>query len=563
MPSLLEALSDGSFDLLTKKDTSSDFSRKLQAYKDIIVSEYLKFNIDLNRAIAKIAEKNNLNDDQIQRIVEEVNNQVYLVKYNRMKNSPDRDVEFDIASVPKIKEIIGKGEAKKSAYVSGEKSANNADGSLEKKASWETDEATEKLNFLNYSTHEFAGLSPEIVRSKDSLLAEKIASVIKFKEKAFKDATEKIAADTYSVAEAFIKYDRFGLDTQNIFEEVCKEANIVKADQLMFKNAVIQKVAQMKEYKQLPQEYDLKLELCECEKTANEFSLGKYSFIKEATETTQSNKNVPVVTTDRKVIKNVNDLISMAKNIQKDKDDTKKQVEELKAIKEKTANISMSELEKLAASGIASFGKAFLGIGKKTAGKELSSATSHLGEILNNEGLVNAKKTVSYLEQAAKDVSGHSRMNDVKQGLDSAQDNLNNIRVKHDRALNNAAAKNPISRMFDSDYRDAKSEIKQAKNQVGKAQQKYDAQKGRLQGEIGEQLNQAKRHESDIGAELGVNIAKQKAEDAQKAFNKATRATRSARTITAVGVGAPAAAMAVKKKQGQPGPYTYANNDLQ
>ena len=76
---LLQALSEGSYDLQNNRDLSGDFAPKLMEYRSQIVDQYLHGNTDLNALIAKLATTHNLTDEQIKRVLEEVNNQVYLV----------------------------------------------------------------------------------------------------------------------------------------------------------------------------------------------------------------------------------------------------------------------------------------------------------------------------------------------------------------------------------------------------------------------------------------------------------------------------------------------------
>lgn len=317
MPSLLDALSDGSFDMLNKRDMSSDFSQRLQSYRKAVVDSYFKYNIDLNKSIAKISEKENLNDDQIQRIVEEVNNQVYLIKYNQLTSSPEREVDFDLASLRKIKEIIKNGDTKKpvTSGPANKTAGEENGGSIEKKASWENQDGDDKLNFLNCSTHEFANLAADKTRSKMSIIAEKVANGIKELDKSIIEKTAEAAGHAYTIAEALIKYDRHGINPQEVFEEMCKKANFQKSNQALVKNAVIQKIAQLKEYNAIPKDYNLELSLCDTKETYNEFSLGRYSLIKQAEVTTQSNQVMPVVVTEQGVVKNVNDLVSIAEKI--------------------------------------------------------------------------------------------------------------------------------------------------------------------------------------------------------------------------------------------------------
>jgi hypothetical protein len=160
MSTLLDALKNGDFGIGGKiaSDFDDSFANKVPVYRDAVVNDYFRYNTDLNQSIAKIAVKDNLNDDQIQRIIEEVNNQVYLIKYNQMKSSPDREVEFNLASLPQIKDCF-----KSTDLISNKAAEQNSNGeSIEKKAGWSDGGKEDKINFLNYNAYDTVSLSVEM-----------------------------------------------------------------------------------------------------------------------------------------------------------------------------------------------------------------------------------------------------------------------------------------------------------------------------------------------------------------------------------------------------------------
>ena len=59
-----------------------------------VVTTHLEDNIPMNDSIVKIAEENQLNNEQVKRIVEEANNQAYLQKF---ASNEDKYIEFPVA----------------------------------------------------------------------------------------------------------------------------------------------------------------------------------------------------------------------------------------------------------------------------------------------------------------------------------------------------------------------------------------------------------------------------------------------------------------------------------
>ena len=88
------------------------YAKTLAEMKNIVIDKY-KQGVGLNEAIAQIATDRNLNQEQIKRLLEEANQEVYLIEYNKLKNKVVRDVKFEIASLSKIKDLMNPQDSKK------------------------------------------------------------------------------------------------------------------------------------------------------------------------------------------------------------------------------------------------------------------------------------------------------------------------------------------------------------------------------------------------------------------------------------------------------------------
>lgn len=319
MSSLFSSLSN---EVIEKtSEDSGDFEIRLMTYKDKVVNDFTRYNVDLNQGIAKIAQSDELNDDQISRIIEEANNQVYLIKYAQMRNFPEREVIFDLAALPTVKHIVANGIPKVA-------------GVIEKRASWEEQSGDDKLNFFNYTSHETGSCSADKGIDLKDKMAEKLAKEINQLDADLSDALQKVADEVYTVAEALIKYDRNFRDAQSIFDRMCKEAQVNKGEQMIYKKALDQKITQLKEARVLPSDYSLDLVLSDMNER-DMFSLGRHSMIKTALHADEQ----PIVTDNGKIVRSVNDIVNMAKDI-KNKRNTalilnakKKRVESLKGVK--------------------------------------------------------------------------------------------------------------------------------------------------------------------------------------------------------------------------------------
>lgn len=346
MATLLDALSDGSYDLQNKRDLSGDFSKKLLRYRDSVVSDYLKYKIDLSKAISSIAKRDSLNDDQIQRIVEEVNNQVYLTLYEKTKNSNERDVDFNIASISKVKDAI-KGES-----VNKEDLTKKED--VEEKKSEKTAFETEKGSFEKVAStnapadifsgnlqYKFGNMSIPMGKSREEFLTQKIAS----KLKEYESDMDKIARDinhtAMEIGDTMVNLEMLGCNVSSIMSSMVKQSSLNERQVELIKEASVKRITTLTENGVLPSDFQMEFNVS-TEKTASEkFSLGNHSLIKEAQVT------IPrVCLFTNKQVGCFDDILKMASEMKEKTRAIGEKNSEYMKIKEKCASAGISE-EKL------------------------------------------------------------------------------------------------------------------------------------------------------------------------------------------------------------------------
>lgn len=300
----------------TKSKMKGPFAAKVEKWTDDIVKDYYAYHTDLNQLIGKVAEKNNLSNEQISRIIEEVNSEIYLIEYDKLKNLPNREVNFMIADLTKIKDIMGNN-TKANQQPAKEPGTGGVDQKMDKKASILSDGKEDKLDFLNSTSYDTIGLSEDKKVTARQLMERailpKIASIVR----EAKEAEEEYTSEVLCMAEALIGYEKLGCDAASIFEEVCNESQLLKKYQLPIIDAVMGKIARSVESRILPKSFSIALKPVDYTEKVAGLSLGKYSLIKTADESmNNSNKKLPNVKTDKQLVKGYNDLVRIAKKIQ-------------------------------------------------------------------------------------------------------------------------------------------------------------------------------------------------------------------------------------------------------
>ena len=292
MATLAETLINDAADLgkVNTLHQDSPFVRELPGMIQKVASDYMKHNIDLNDSIYKIAKEKNLTGEQVQRLVEESNNQVYMAKYASLKGNRNRDVQFKLADGKEIKARL-KGEHK-----------------MEKKASANSDDIA---TFQNGTFMKYASFAPEKSSSIKKIVAHKAVSIMD----ELRSSTEKYASEIgegFSViAQSLILQEYFNKNAQDVFTEICKKANWDEPCMDLCAEAIDNNLKYMKSGNQVGKA--MEIDIAKYQKTAS-YDIGKYSFNKEASYT----KFSPVVTPDGVSVQSLDSLVKIACEI-KDK----------------------------------------------------------------------------------------------------------------------------------------------------------------------------------------------------------------------------------------------------
>ena len=347
MATLLDALSDGSYDLQNKRDLSGDFSKKLLEYRNVIVSEFLKYNIDLSKAIAKIAKRDSLNDDQIQRILEEVNNQVYLVKYDKLKGTPDREVEFDLASTDKIKKIM-KGEdvnsnSEPSEKTDESKTSEKTAFEMEKMDSIEKVAGYEGRDLFDGSLeYTYGDLSVASRKTRDEFMMTKIAESIKGKEDELNKIAKCLKNTATELGDVFVNLERLGSNPSDVLSSIIKSANLNDAEIDLIKEATADKINSLVESRYIPENFTVDFTGVNLEKKASEkFTLGAYSLNKTASVVCDARIPNICLSTNRH-ISCFEDIHKIASDMRKYSNELRDKNNEYIAIREKCASQGIS-----------------------------------------------------------------------------------------------------------------------------------------------------------------------------------------------------------------------------
>lgn len=349
MATLLESLQDCTYDLQNKRDLSGDFAKKLISYRDRIISDYLKFNTDLNKSIAAVSLRDNLNDDKIQRIIEEVNNQVYLIKYDKLKSSYEREVDFDIASLSKIKKIMT---GNKDVIDHTNNDESPSDSSKNEKRAFVTekmpDEYFEKVAssgsdfFSGKISHALGDLSTNNKKTKERFYLEKIADSIKDKQLELEKIAKDIAYVSGEIGESLVGLNVMNVDTDSVISAIVKKANLNESEFSLIKEATDKKLSLKKEANEIPNFVEIPLNVNLEKQPDEKFNIGKFSLNKKAGY--QSEIRIPkLLLNSNRVIGDLSDLIKLASELKDNSDLLYKKNNEYIEIRNKCAEVNIDE----------------------------------------------------------------------------------------------------------------------------------------------------------------------------------------------------------------------------
>ena len=286
-----------------KGDSASRFSK----WADETMDKYYNFGININESISKIATSNNLTDEQISRIIEETNQEVYLTEYNKVKSQNERDVQFKIASLSEIRSRMDN--CPKDQEVAVKMASCFSSEEFIKEAS----EKIEDTSFLTKGNFGTTALTVEKPVELKQILVEKIAETVDSMNREIQIEAEEFVQEISEFGEALLKYAQYGYDMQDMFSNICMSGEIRKSAQIPIIKTITKRAEQMLEEKTFPSNIDYKLSMVDTLEKVAEVSLGKHSL---------NSKNEPkdilpsVLVSDKKIISNVKELINMASQIQ-------------------------------------------------------------------------------------------------------------------------------------------------------------------------------------------------------------------------------------------------------
>lgn len=335
MPTLLEALSDGSFDMQNKRDLSSDFAKNLTILRDQVVNDYVKHKIDLSKSISNLAKSKNLNDDQIKRVIEEVNNQVYLIEYSKLKEQPERHVTFDIATFPKVKSILDGTYKERESDLKIQKSASEY-GSFEKVASDES--LGDSRNMFNSYNVNSCVLKIEAGEDESKIYMQKIANTISDQYSVLEKISTELDRNLAIAGVALIKYTQLGYDANEIYNKACDKASLSDINSELIKHATEERLNDMRETCVIADDFNISLSR---NHSNDNFGLGEYSLLKKANE---ESYEIPTIIADKVSLRNIDQLSDLFESIDKLAFEYSKKKEKYNDVLDKVASLGFDSV---------------------------------------------------------------------------------------------------------------------------------------------------------------------------------------------------------------------------
>ena len=285
---------------------TSDFALKLEGFVKEVESKY-RDGMDLTQEVVKIAERENLTDDEIDRAVQAINMRIYQICFDKTSGQEDRTVKFAIADPNEVKSKLGRG-AKPSEPSTTDAPAPAPASGEEKVASLKRRDLASALLDYNSSAHETGYSAPEIKGAYQEYLFDKVAANISADLEKAAGIKEELEDGVKTLGVCFAKYASHGLDHQAIFEKMCSQSKLRKVAQLAVKEAF---EAFKGEFKVAEEET---LDLVDTD-AVEDFSLGQHSVSGVGNENIAT---LPEVVDKKRQVRDFEKLVDIALKIQTD-----------------------------------------------------------------------------------------------------------------------------------------------------------------------------------------------------------------------------------------------------
>lgn len=304
---LLKASFGDGFDKSAEASLNNVFINNRQSWVSEAVTGYVQHGIDPNVTVEKIASAYALNDEQIKRIAEDANVNIYLKKYAMTKGKNNRRVEFPLADA---NIIINNLASQKVASEQVKQAVLAGSSELEKAASDMTFKP-EPVNFMNSSV----SYEP-VMWEKDNMAkvaAENVKKKISLRIEEAKQQKLNQLGGLYSkiamLGDSLIYNEFAERRAQYIFDKLATDLEDTSFQRPVI-NYIEKKAEELKKQKRMPQNFSINLNTTNLE--YNDFSLGKHSLQKKASDTVV----VEVPKLPDKV--NYNKLVAAAADIKED-----------------------------------------------------------------------------------------------------------------------------------------------------------------------------------------------------------------------------------------------------
>jgi len=305
-------------------DGDSAFATALEGYVNEISKNY-KDGMDLTQEVSKIAEREDLSENEIDRLVQSVNMKIYQKVFENTKGQDNREVKFPIAKSREVKRILGM--SKKEDTDSNE--SEELPGDKTEKVASEKETMETLLIKSAESKREFGYSSAEIKNGYRDFLMEKISENLNNDIEDREHIEKNIIDNSGALGVAFAKYASHKLDHQKIFDKMCFRSGLRKSGQQIVKKSFERARGEFKLEKKASINF-VDIEGVE------DFSLGLHSISKVADEEVAS---LPDVVDKKNKIRDFEDLVNLAVKIQEDEktlNDINEKIETKKKIVEKT-----------------------------------------------------------------------------------------------------------------------------------------------------------------------------------------------------------------------------------
>ncbi|MDD2235077.1 MAG: hypothetical protein PHV03_09310 [Desulfitobacteriaceae bacterium] len=311
------------FDKQAEQVLNNNFLNNKDSWVKGATEDYIKYNVDPNVSLNKIASSNNLNGEQVKRLVEETNVSIYLRKYAGLRDSVVRDVTFPLADADKIitgskETAAGNGVERNASLSSDLIKVASADGSTQAQTVVKVDCTN---NYVSYEPSLWEGTIEKnagktMVRKTLAAVNEELINKIAVET----DIVNKIA----TIGNAVIHYERLGESGQELLDKIAMDANWYGSYQTPVLRYINKSLELGKKASYIPNNFELPVTYSH-PADPNPYSLGSHSLLEK--------KSAELVVNLDKLPENVSydELITFAQVLKKeiDKNPPPKHVREI------------------------------------------------------------------------------------------------------------------------------------------------------------------------------------------------------------------------------------------